>query len=147
MIWLFLYSYSHLSLLHCIENDSSIIDLIRFFPAESDGSIEREFPALDAKEPLSKFGFTVLGLVEIEGDSQSSEANSKGNEVLVILPDGSPLHIDLETKAITLKELIEKAFSQSEKSFVRNPRIEMKYNIEMKDKPGEPLEQESLLSG
>ncbi|VEN35508.1 unnamed protein product [Callosobruchus maculatus] len=31
---------------------------------EEDGEVDRDFPCLDAKEPVSKFGFTTLGLVE-----------------------------------------------------------------------------------
>ena len=34
--------------------------------AEDDGEVDMDFPALDNKEPISKFGFTKLALVERE---------------------------------------------------------------------------------
>ena len=32
--------------------------------AEDDGEVDMDFPALDTREPISKFGFTRLALVE-----------------------------------------------------------------------------------
>ena len=44
--------------------------------AEDDGEVDTDFPSLDSKEPVSKFGFTKLALVEKDMPTQSSkEAN------------------------------------------------------------------------
>ena len=34
--------------------------------AEDDGEVDTDFPSLDSREPVSKFGFTKLALVEKE---------------------------------------------------------------------------------
>lgn len=42
---------------------------------EEDGEVDRDFPALDSKECVAKFGFTCLGLVEHKnGKNVSFEA-------------------------------------------------------------------------
>ncbi|KAG5864466.1 hypothetical protein JTB14_028205 [Gonioctena quinquepunctata] len=38
---------------------------------EEDGEVDRDFPCLDSKEPVSKFGFTCLGLVEHNENTKS----------------------------------------------------------------------------
>lgn len=43
--------------------------------AEDDGEVDTDFPSLDSKEPVSKFGFTKLALVEKDMPSQSSKSS------------------------------------------------------------------------
>jgi len=41
--------------------------------AEDDGEVDTDFPSLDSKEPVSKFGFTKLALVEKDMPSQANK--------------------------------------------------------------------------
>ncbi|XP_074034776.1 SAPK-interacting protein 1 isoform X1 [Leptinotarsa decemlineata] len=53
---------------------------------EEDGEVDRDFPCLDPKEPISKFGFTCLGLVEHSDITKSvsfpEESQNSSNENL-----------------------------------------------------------------
>jgi target of rapamycin complex 2 subunit MAPKAP1 len=115
--------------------------------AETDGTIELDFPPLDRREPISKFGFTTLGLIEIANKNGTETTKSKGPDdrrVVLVLPDGTFSMLEIETRDVSLKELMEKALSRRKAGtggFTYN------YNIELKDAPGEPLDQDSLLSG
>ena len=40
------------------------MDAYSLFIAEDDGEVDSDFPALDRKEPIQKFGFNRLALVE-----------------------------------------------------------------------------------
>nr|CAI5822841.1 unnamed protein product [Callosobruchus analis] len=44
---------------------------------EEDGEVDRDFPCLDAKEPVSKFGFSTLGLVEHKEATKTVEEHNK----------------------------------------------------------------------
>ena len=48
--------------------------------AEDDGEVDMDFPALDNREPVSKFGFTNLALVEKE-----TPAKSKTSSIVVTM--------------------------------------------------------------
>lgn len=44
--------------------------------AEDDGSVDHDFPALEPSEPISKFGFTTLALLE----KQTSGMGGNGDD-------------------------------------------------------------------
>ena len=44
--------------------------------AEDNGEVDTDFPSLDSKEPVSKFGFTKLALVEKEMPTNTSKKTS-----------------------------------------------------------------------
>ena len=50
-------------------------DMYGLHIAEDDGEVDTDFPSLDSKEPVSKFGFTKLALVEKEMASNTSKPN------------------------------------------------------------------------
>ena len=45
---------------------SDAVDYYALHIAEDDGEVDLDFPALDNREPISKFGFAKLALVERE---------------------------------------------------------------------------------
>ena len=48
--------------------------------AEEDGEVDTDFPALDNREAISKFGFNTLALVPLDmpDDEHSEEAKQEG---------------------------------------------------------------------
>ncbi len=81
-----------------------------------------EFPALDRLEPISKFGFPVLGLVESyssggEGDDEAADGGAgadspSDHRVTVYLPDGTFTVLEVETRNVALKKLMEMALER-----------------------------------
>lgn len=53
--------------------------------AEEDGEVDEDFPALDNKEAISKFGFNTLSLVEKEPVIPTPENSSSGKEETIIV--------------------------------------------------------------
>ena len=51
--------------------------------AEEDGEVDTDFPALDSKEAISKFGFSTLALVEKEIPKPVVEQPTKEGKLLV----------------------------------------------------------------
>ena len=45
-------------------NSSENTDMYCLHIAEDDGEVDTDFPSLDSREPVSKFGFTKLAIVE-----------------------------------------------------------------------------------
>lgn len=62
------------------------------YMAEPDGTIDTDFPSLDLKEPIGKFGFELLGLVDVAKDEcgdAASDGERKKRRVTVVLPNGT----------------------------------------------------------
>ena len=52
------------------------LDLFALHIAEDDGEVDMDFPKLDKREPISKFGFGKLALVEKEGSKSNDPKSS-----------------------------------------------------------------------
>ena len=52
--------------------------------AEEDGEVDTDFPALDSKEVISKFGFPTLALVEKEIPKPAAEPPKEGKLVVTV---------------------------------------------------------------
>ena len=74
------------------------------FSAEPDGTIEFEFQSLDPKEPLSKFGFNLLGLVDTRTLAKKT-LRPEEKIISVTFPDGTFSLIEIETREISLKQV------------------------------------------
>jgi len=63
-------------------------------------------------------------------------------QLTVYLPDGTFSVLEVETRDITLGQLMEMAMARRKKlsRIASNPRIKIEHFIEKKDKPGEPLD-------
>ncbi len=98
------------------------VDRYSLYIADADGSIETEFPALDRLEPISKFGFPVLGLVEAAAAPAAGATEDSGEpgdpslpselRVTVYLPDGTFTLLEVETRNVALRTLMERAFEK-----------------------------------
>lgn len=67
---------------------------------EEDGEVDRDFPCLDPREPISKFGFICLGLVEHKEHFKSVSFQEEG--VLV-----SPIEDTRRTRTLSDKSKAE----------------------------------------
>ena len=52
--------------------------------AEEDGEVDMDFPALDSKEAMSKFGFNTLALVEKDAPQDEKDGVGKGNIIVTM---------------------------------------------------------------
>eukprot|EP00058_Branchiostoma_floridae_P008259 XP_002593747.1 hypothetical protein BRAFLDRAFT_86101 [Branchiostoma floridae] len=77
--------------------------------AEDDGEVDTDFPALDAKEPFAKFGFTTLALVEKPKDK---EQQSEIMLVTVNVPHSGFSRIQVESLGLTMKEILHRALKR-----------------------------------
>lgn len=82
-------------------------------PADADGTIEREFPPLERQEPLSKYGFNTVGMVDVSKDDfDKKNGDSNDRRIVVYLPDGTFTDLELDTCDITLGDIMEKVLSK-----------------------------------
>ena len=88
--------------------NSDSIEGFNLYLADSDGSIDWDLRPIEKLEPISKFGFSDYALVNV---------NQEGNftatlDVKVTLPDGTYTVIQLPSRDITAKGLIEKVLAR-----------------------------------
>ncbi len=118
------------------------VDGYAFYLAEPDGSVDLDFPALDKKEPMSKFGFDLLGLVDVGGSGADGGEDLEGGSrrrVTVVLPDGTFTVLDFDSPAETsLGQVMERALESRRTS--RSTFAGHVYDLEKKDQQGEHLD-------
>lgn len=107
--------------------------------AEDDGEVDMDFPALDNREPISKFGFSKLALVEREKGSWPS---NKSVVVTINLPGRGFSKLPLETTSIMMGEIMEKVLKKRR----LRQREGLKYRLERQHEPGTVIDLESPLS-
>ncbi|TRY77863.1 hypothetical protein TCAL_08135 [Tigriopus californicus] len=112
------------------------------YMAEPDGTIEREFPPLEKRELISKYGFNILGLVDLGQDGEYSSPADR--TVTVILPEGTFTVMELDTLDIPVKELLARVLAR--RKIPQHQTFQFKYIVERKDGQGEALDEEALLS-
>eukprot|EP00095_Tigriopus_kingsejongensis_P012344 snap_masked-scaffold198_size266703-processed-gene-0.14 protein:Tk12344 transcript:snap_masked-scaffold198_size266703-processed-gene-0.14-mRNA-1 annotation:"target of rapamycin complex 2 subunit mapkap1-like" len=115
-------------------------DMYTLYMAEPDGSIEKEFPPLEKRELISKYGFNILGLVD---DGHEGEPSVVDRTITVVLPDGTFTVMELDSLDIPVKDLITRSFARR-KDF--HNKFNFKYMVEKKDAPGEPLDEDVQVS-
>nr|CAG4642542.1 EOG090X072S [Evadne anonyx] len=77
---------------------SGSVSNFALYIAEDDGSADADFPSLEAKEIVSKFGFTSLALVRTSGGNSATEASTSGdNEVKKTSSSEQPPAVVLES--------------------------------------------------
>lgn len=115
------------------------IDMYCLHIAEDDGEVDTDFPSLDSREPVSKFGFTKLALVEKE-----IPTHRKTSAVIVTInvPNRGFNKFQLEDANVTLKEILQKILKR------RKIRIRpgQAYNLEKQSDPGIPVDLDSSLA-
>lgn len=106
--------------------------------AEDDGEPDLDFPALDNKEVISKFGFTTLALVEKE---QPTEADKALHIVRVVVGSGFNT-FPVESLDVTLGSIFDQVMKRR-KGMVKADGLS--YVLEKQDNPGVPVDLESTL--
>lgn len=127
--------------------------------AEENGDVDPDFPSLNPKEPVSKFGFPVLALVEKEDDELSLVVTvyvPNLNHDLLILTAISIFgrHVDemfskfeVANLNVTLKWIKDQVFKRRKLDMESASSVdESKYRLEAANDPGVPLDLDTPLS-
>ena len=78
--------------------------------ADSDGSIDWELRPIEKLEPLSKFGFSDYALVNLNHEGAGNFTGTL--DVKVTLPDGTYTIINVNSRDITAKGLVDKVLAR-----------------------------------
>ena len=107
------------------------VDNYSLFMCEEDGTVDVDFPALDPHDPLSKYGFEVLALVE------RPYQETRVSCVILHMPDGTFSQIEVQRKDMALGELMDKGLER--RKFL-NRKHNFGYHMEAPDSPGNSSE-------
>lgn len=107
--------------------------------AEDDGEVDTDFPSLDSREPVSKFGFTKLALVEKE---IPTHRKTSAVIVTVNIPNRGFNKFQVDDAGVTMKEILQKILKR------RKIRIRpgQAYNIEKQNDPGVAVDLDGSLA-
>lgn len=107
--------------------------------AEDDGEVDTDFPPLDSNEPIHKFGFSTLALVEKY--SSPNLAAKQSLFVRINAAHGFSL-IQVDSTNVTMREILEKALKRRRGS-QRNSGPQ--YRLEKQNQPNVPVDLDSTL--
>ncbi|XP_068104053.1 target of rapamycin complex 2 subunit MAPKAP1 [Hyperolius riggenbachi] len=107
--------------------------------AEDDGEVDTDFPPLDSNEPIHKFGFSTLALVEKY--SSPNLAAKQSLFVRINAAHGFSL-IQVDSTSVTMREILEKALKRRRGS-QRNSGPQ--YRLEKQNQPNIPVDLDSTL--
>lgn len=116
-----------------------------FHIAEDDGTVDEDFPPLDANEPFLKFKFTTLALVEKiptkNDDNGTNEEEGVKETVFVRVNDYEGFSmVKVDNLSITMGEILRRTLTRRKgKNFVGN------YVLEYQDRIGEAVNEEQTL--
>lgn len=102
--------------------------------AEETGEVDEDFPRLEPNEPIAKFDFPVLGLVEKE---------EEGDQVVTIHIEEVFSKIQIEDFNISLREILEQTLKRRKGSILSKG---LEYKLEKVNEPGVWLDLDSTLS-
>ena len=110
--------------------------------AEDDGEVDYGFPPLESNEPVSKFSFPILALVEKHQVADDSEEDGKFREsVFVKVHDHTGFSlIQVEDLSIAMGEILKKAIKRR-----KGNRFSGVYQLEFYDKPGVLVDENQTL--
>ncbi|KAM8934836.1 target of rapamycin complex 2 subunit MAPKAP1 [Pelodytes ibericus] len=107
--------------------------------AEDDGEVDTDFPPLDSNEPIHKFGFSTLALVEKY--SSPGLAAKQSLFVRINAAHGFSL-IQVDSTSVTMREILEKALKRR-KGSQRNSGPQ--YRLEKQSQPNVSVDLDSTL--
>ncbi|XP_075690331.1 target of rapamycin complex 2 subunit MAPKAP1 isoform X2 [Rhinoderma darwinii] len=107
--------------------------------AEDDGEVDTDFPPLDSNEPIHKFGFSTLALVEKY--SSPNLAAKQSLFVRINAAHGFSL-IQVDSTNVAMREILEKALRRRRGS-QRNSGPQ--YRLEKQNQPNVPVDLDSTL--
>ncbi|XP_787234.2 target of rapamycin complex 2 subunit MAPKAP1 [Strongylocentrotus purpuratus] len=105
--------------------------------SEEDGEVDTDFPALDSREAISKFGFNTLALVEKDAPEDDGKPGSKDNIIVTIKSSDGESRLAVDSTQITLRQILTKAL-RKRKGII--PTAGPHYLLEKKSAPGVPLD-------
>ena len=110
--------------------------------SEDDGEVDYGLPPLDKSEPVSKFSFPTLALVEKHQATGSKDGDEKFCEsVFVKVYDHTGFSlIQVDDLSITMGEILKKAIKRR-----KGNKFSGTYNLEYFDKPGQVVDKEQTL--
>jgi len=111
------------------------------YMCEEDGSMDRDFPALELKESFSKYGFPQLALVRMDGNWTGSSAE----RVTLYLPDGTFSQVEVDRADITIGDLLEMGLQRRARNFPA-ARVPLSYHLEAAEVVGVALDPATNLS-
>ncbi|XP_060602079.1 target of rapamycin complex 2 subunit MAPKAP1-like [Ruditapes philippinarum] len=115
------------------------IDVYCLHIAEDDGEVDTDFPSLDSKEPVSKFGFTKLALVQKDVPTSS---NKPSIIVTVNVPHRGFNKFQIDSLNISMRDILEKVLKRRKIKV----RPGQSYNLEKQVEPGLPVDLDANLS-
>ncbi|XP_053551614.1 target of rapamycin complex 2 subunit MAPKAP1 [Bombina bombina] len=118
---------------------SDNVDSFCLHIAEDDGEVDTDFPPLDSNEPIHKFGFSTLALVEKY--SSPGLAAKQSLFVRINAAHGFSL-IQVDSMNVAMREILEKALRRR-KGSQRNSGPQ--YRLEKQSQPNVPVDLDSTL--
>jgi len=104
--------------------------------ADSDGSIDWELRPIEKLEPLSKFGFSDYALVNLNHEGAGNFTGTL--DVKVTLPDGTYTIINVNSRDITAKGLVDKVLARHK--LRQRSGVDYNFYLEAKSTPGKPMD-------
>jgi len=115
----------------------------RLFIAEEDGEVDMDFPALDEKEQITKFGFQYLALVERHAPAKPkpSPAKQTGDILVTVnIPGNGFSRVKVDRTDIKMKQILSKMLKK--RGLKKAGR---QYILEKQEEPGVPVDMEASL--
>ncbi|XP_031433111.1 target of rapamycin complex 2 subunit MAPKAP1 isoform X1 [Clupea harengus] len=110
--------------------------------AEDDGEVDTDFPPLDSNEPIHKFGFSTLALVEKY--SSPGMAAKQSLFVRINAAHGFSL-IPVDSLKVTMKEILQRALKKRKGSQKGSVFVGPQYRLEKQTEPNVAVDLESTL--
>ncbi|XP_072016011.1 target of rapamycin complex 2 subunit MAPKAP1-like isoform X2 [Amphiura filiformis] len=111
--------------------------------AEEDGEVDTDFPALDSKEAISKFGFNTLALTEKELPKPVVAEKVEGKLLVTVRSSDGESRIAVDSMTITVRDIMARALKKR-KGII--PTAGPDYILEKEDEPGVSLDLDKKLS-
>ncbi|XP_033732497.1 LOW QUALITY PROTEIN: target of rapamycin complex 2 subunit MAPKAP1-like [Pecten maximus] len=116
------------------------IEMYSLHIAEDDGEVDMDFPSLDPREPVSKFGFAKLALVEKNIPTQTLSKASL--VVTVYVPHRGFNKFQMEGMDIPMKDILQRVLKRRKVKI----RPGQSYNLEKQTEPGVAVDLDATLA-
>lgn len=108
--------------------------------AEDDGEVDMDFPSLDPKEPVSKFGFSKLALVEKDLPTATSPKSSF--VVTVFVPNRGFNKFQVDNMNTPMRDILQRILKRRK----MRSRPGLNYNLEKQEEPSVSIDLDATLA-
>lgn len=136
LIGLICHHYVQLGKSPLLKNETT--DGFSLYIADDDGEVDDDIPPLDSREPISKFGFTSLALVEKEVPPQK---NLPPTIITVNIPQRGWHKVQIQDSNLLMKEILKIVLQRRRKKEGRG----IEYVLERQNEPGVSIDLEKPL--